>query len=62
MSLKSLKFHIKSDDYFGTLATVLNLINEKNLKHELLEEDSQIIKKIIKNLIFLQENYKIIEK
>jgi len=32
MIRQSLKFHIKLDDYFGTLATVLSLIQQKKWK------------------------------
>lgn len=58
MSQKSVKFHIKSDDYFGTLATILSLIqqsynNGKNI---------YILKKMERDLLYLQKNYKIINK
>lgn len=56
---KSLKFHIKSDDYFGTLATILSLsaqgvIDDKN-RNKILNEK-------VKELVYLQNNYKIIKK
>lgn len=28
MSQKSVKFHVKSDDYFATLATILSLVTK----------------------------------
>jgi len=34
MNRESLKFHIKSDDYFGTLATVLSLVRQNIEKGE----------------------------
>lgn len=52
MSKKSLKFHIKSNDYFGTLATILSLKKESN---------APIPSSIIDDLVFLQNNYKIVE-
>jgi len=62
MSLKSLKFHIKNNDYFGTLATVLSLIKEKSLDSGLTKDDDKAIKKIIDDLMFLQKNYVIVKK
>lgn len=48
---KSLKFHIESQDYFGTLATVLSLCRQEN---------QPIPEHIIDDLIYLQKNYKIV--
>lgn len=59
MSKKSLEFHIKSSDYFGTLATVLSLIkqtSENNKKY------IRIFENIVKDLMYLQNNYKIVKK
>jgi len=53
MNKKSVEFHIKSDDYFGTLATILSLNREMN---------KSIPQNIINDLIFLQNNYKIVKK
>ena len=55
----SLKFHITSDDYFGTLATVLNLLNQDvNLK----SGHKKTLEKIQEDLMYLQNHYKIINK
>jgi hypothetical protein len=55
----STKSHIDNDDYFGTIATILEL-----LKHQLKKEDIKnyaLFKKTLlnlkKDLIFLQKNY-----
>ncbi len=64
MSQKNLKFHIKSDDYFGTLASVLTIANDKkdsNDKSDIRLID-RILKNVIKDLIYLQDKYKIIKK
>jgi len=57
--IKNLKFHIKSDDYFGTLATILSLTRQTLVGHK-----SQYIslKKIENDLMFLQNKYKIVKK
>lgn len=63
--IKGVRFHVKSSDYFGTLAAILSIIEEKidtiNDKREKI-----VIKKTLKNLIddcqYLQKNYSIIAK
>ncbi len=57
----NLKFHIESDDYFGTLATVLSL-QEQNLSEYKRFKVSEILKNKIDELMYLQKNYKIIKK
>ena len=54
---KSLKFHIESDDYFGTLATILNFLVQK----EFIGNKDKIIREKVEELIYLQKNYKIIK-
>jgi hypothetical protein len=58
---KSVKFHIKSDDYFGTIATVLSLIKQQIKKDACKNADilSQTLNNIEKDLMFLQNNYQI---
>lgn len=58
MKNKSLAFHIKSDDYFGTLATIISLIRQNGC----FDNQIRIFKKLEKDLIFLQNNYKIVKK
>lgn len=59
MSQKSIKFHIESDDYFGTLATVLSLIGQTP---EHINKHIKTLSRVEKDLIFLQNNYKIVKK
>lgn len=59
MNRKSIEFHAKSQDYFGNLATILSLIKQtpnNNIENE------KILGRIIKDLLYLQENYKIVKK
>jgi len=58
MSCKSIKFHIRNNDYFGTLSTILCLIKQtpENLKKHIKSLD-----KLEKDLIFLQKEYKIVK-
>lgn len=62
MSKKILGFHIKSNDYFGTLATVLSLIRQNVENGESNKLNIKILKRVEEDLIFLQDNYKIINK
>lgn len=57
MNIKSLEFHIKSNDYFGTLAAVLNLLTQ----NECADVRDKVIKDKVDELMYLQKNYKIIE-
>lgn len=61
---KSVKFHVQNDDYFGTIATIMSLIEQKIEKAD--PENKMSLKKSLKNmgkdLMFLQKNYKIIKK
>ena len=58
---KSTKFHIKNDDYFGTIATILNLIKYEIKKNGLTNKDvlNKTLGNLNKDLVFLQKNYQI---
>ncbi len=60
--IQNLKFHIKSEDYFGTLATVLDLFRLDVLEKKFIFDKDEVLKKIVKDLVYLQDNYKIIKK
>lgn len=57
--IESLKFHIESDDYFGTLATILDLMIQKFPSKKQCASELELLKN---DLLYLQENYKIIKK
>jgi len=61
MSAESVKFHIESGDYFGTLATVLDLVKQQSFDDKDTEEKN-ILERMVAELIYLQNNYKITEK
>lgn len=64
---EQMKFHIESGDYFSTLATVLNLIQDafttsmpgKQNSHILSLETLNTLKE---ELLFLQKHYTIVKK
>jgi len=60
--IQNLKFHIKSEDYFGTLATVLDLFRLNVFEKKFIFDKDKILKKIIKDLVYLQDNYKIVKR
>lgn len=56
---KSLKFHIQSNDYFGTLATILSLSSQGVMDDK---NRDKILNEKVEELIYLQNNYNIIKK
>lgn len=54
---KVLEFRAANNDYFGTLATVLDLMSQE--KGEFTNINREILKKIRDDLIYLQNNYKL---
>lgn len=64
---KTVKYHLKKSDYFGTVATLTNLLNhllshsEKINKKE-LSNILRALSNLEKDSIFLQENYTIVPK
>lgn len=63
MSKKSVDFHVKNDDYFGTLATVLSLVRqniEKNKTKSIL--CFKALDNSVEELMYLKGKYKIIKK
>ncbi len=58
---ETVDFHIKQDDYFGTLSTIVELINQDHVL-----ENKKELKKILNNLkqdlLYLQKNFEINKK
>lgn len=63
---EDVEFHIDKDDYFGTMATVLDLMKqEKKLekdKKEIDERHIKIMEQLTKDLLFLQRDYRVVKK
>ncbi len=62
MSKKSLEFHIKSGDYFGTLATVIDLVKQQIFKDNTRDKNKKIIENKVSELMYLQNNFDIVKK
>ncbi len=57
---KSVKFHVANDDYFGTMATVLNLWEQHLQKNGVFNAAfKRALKNLKRDLLFLQKNYQI---
>jgi hypothetical protein len=58
MTEESLQFHIEQNDYFGTLATVIDLVSQdlqKNGQHR----NAEILQRLRDNLVYLQRSHRI---
>jgi len=60
MQQKSLDFHIEQNDYFGTLATVLDLLGQDLRKHGHARHDKTLAG-LRDELMYLQSSYRIEE-
>ena len=60
--LEQVKFHVRSDDYFSTLATILDLTRQIIGKNKNLARSEAQLGRLRDELMFLQNNYKIVEK
>ncbi len=61
--IKNITKHVEADDYFGTLSAILSLIEQNNKKNiNEIEKYNKAIKRFSDDLLFLQDNYKIVKK
>ena len=59
---KNLEFHIQVNDYFATLATVLNVVREKIATSRTEPHDGLLLQRKVDELMYLQDRYRIISK
>lgn len=65
MHKKQLERHIENDDYFGTLAAVLNMARqtlEKDMRGPKKSWHIKLLQSLEEDLMYLQQNYKIEKK
>jgi len=55
--MRDLTFHIRSNDYFGTLATILDLLRQRLVERGFVESDALALKQCTKDLLHLQAKY-----
>jgi hypothetical protein len=61
MAKKNLHFHIRSGDYFGTLATVLDLLRQDLGRSGHRKRNARVLKQITRELLYLQSAFKIVK-
>lgn len=59
-NINSLKFHVDSQDYFGTLATIIDLMKQERIMLE--KRHQEMIKTLVEELTYLQKEYKIVKR
>jgi len=61
MTEEALQFHIRSGDFFGTLATVLDLLRQDAARGYGPKHDAAL-QRLRDDLVYLQRRYRIIEE
>src|SRR6185295_11757968 len=56
----SVRWHVEMGDYFGTLATVLDLLRQSLDRHGYSRKDASLLVEVRKDLVFLQEWFGIV--
>ena len=62
MGRTSTRFHVSSGDYFGTLATAIDLLRQALDKRGYMKKDRALLRNLTDELMYLQENYTILFK
>ena len=58
MTDASIQFHIENNDYFGTLATVIDLVSQDSQKNG-QNRNAEILQRLRDNLVYLQRSHRI---
>jgi hypothetical protein len=58
MTEASIQFHIAKNDYFGTLATVIDLVSQ-DLQKNGQNRNAEILQRLRDNLVYLQRSHRI---
>jgi hypothetical protein len=59
-STKRLQWHIEAEDYFGTLATVLDLLRQRMELKGYGRHDGDLLEALRNDLVYLQIGYEIV--
>ena len=62
MTTRRLHFHIRADDCFGTLATVLDLLRQDMDRHGTQKQHARMLGRLTDQLVYLQRNFRIERK
>ncbi|MBU0648307.1 hypothetical protein KJ855_03960 [Patescibacteria group bacterium] len=52
---KAIRFHVENDDYFGTMATVIDLYLQINNNKD--AKGDKLLKRLRRDMMYLQDNY-----
>ena len=58
MTESSIQFHIENSDYFGTVATILDLVSQ-DLRKNGQNRNAEILQRLRDNLVYLQRSHRI---
>ena len=58
MTEASIQFHIEKNDFFGTLATVIDLVSQ-DLQKNGQNRNAEIFQRLRDNLVYLQRSHRI---
>jgi len=62
MNEERLQFHLETDDYFGTLATVLDLMKQTVDREGYKKDNDALLEKLRDDLVYLQTHYSIVPR
>ena len=54
---ESLDFHVKANDYFANLATILDILKQEIMREK--QSQNKLIDGLVNDLLYFQKNYKI---
>ena len=58
MTESSIQFHIEKNDFFGTLATVIDLVSQ-DLQKNRQNRNAEILQRLRDNLVYVQRSHRI---
>jgi len=58
MTESSIQFHIEKNDFFGTLATVIDLVSQ-DLQKNGQNRNAEILQRLRDNLVYVQRSHRI---
>jgi hypothetical protein len=59
---KRLRWHVEVEDYFGTLATVLDLLTQRLEQSGFSSIEAKLLMEVVEELVYLQEGYRIVSR
>ncbi len=61
MTEESIQFHVRSNDYFGTLATEIDLLRQDARRRGYTRKHDAVLRDLRDELIYLQRGFRIIK-